>query len=158
MILALDISLNVGWALGAAGEQIAFGTRIFKGISGDDARVGRRFRAWVDEFLAEKKPAAVVIERPFLRGDSSWLLFGMAWEAHRAAECLNIPRYDYAPNTIKKFMTGDGRAKKPQMVQAARLRGYNVGTDHEADAIALLLCHAASRPKKPVDRPPSLLL
>lgn len=156
MLLALDNSLSCGWALGAGGE-IAFGTRVFEGFSGNDARVGRRFRAWLDEMIDAKNPATIIIERPFLRGEVSWLLFGMAWESQRAAEARNIRCYDYSPQTIKKFLTGDGRAKKPDMVRAARARGYNVNNDHEADAIGLLLCHEA-RFSKPVDNPPPRLL
>lgn len=156
MIVALDISLNTGWATGAGG-QIAFGTRIFSGSAGDDARVGRRFREWVNEFLDQQKPQTVVIERPFFRGDSTWLLVGMAWEAHRAAEERGIPRFDYQPSTIKKFLAGDGRAKKPQMVQAARMRGYNVTNDHEADAIGLLLYHQRIIGRPLDEKPPRLL-
>lgn len=156
MIAALDISLNTGWATGAAGV-ISFGTRSFSASAGDDARAGRRFREWVNGFLDEKKPAVLVIERPFFRGDCTWLLVGLAWEAHRSAEERGIPRFDYQPSTIKKFLTGDGRAKKPQMVQAARARGFNVSSDHEADAIGLLLYHErlVSRPLD--EKPPRLL-
>lgn len=156
MEAALDISLNTGWATGA-GEQIAFGTRIFSGCAGDDARVGRRFRSWVDGFLDEKKPSVLIIERPFFRGDCTWLLVGMAWEAHRSAEERGIPRFDYQPSTIKKFMTGNGYAKKPEMVRAARLRGHNVTNDHEADAIALLLYHRKQVVQRPLDEPPPAL-
>lgn len=151
MFVALDISLNTGWALGSKGA-ITFGTRIFSGHSGDDIRVGRRFRDWLEAFLDQHQPSAVVIERPFFRGDCTWLLVGMAWEAQRAAEARGLPRFDYAPNTIKHFLTGDGRAKKPQMVQAARLRGYNVTNDHEADAVGLHLLHDAEMAKR-VDKP-----
>ena len=155
MFLALDISLNTGWALGSEGE-ISFGTRIFSGYSGDDIRVGRRFREWLEAFLDKTRPETVIIERPFFRGDCTWLLVGMAWEAQRAAEARGLPRFDYAPSTIKKFMVGDGRAKKPQMVKAARLRGYNVGNDHEADAVGLLLLHRAEMSKRIDKAPPRL--
>jgi hypothetical protein len=38
--------------------------------------------------------------------------------------------------TLKKFWTGKGNAKKPDMIRAARERGFEVDTDNEADAIA----------------------
>lgn len=39
--------------------------------------------------------------------------------------------------TIKKFWTGSGRAKKPDMIAEAVKRDYNIVDDNEADAIAL---------------------
>lgn len=141
MILSLDISLNTGWALGAVGE-ITFGTRIFAAHSSNIVRTGRRFREWLDPFIDQHKPTVIVLERPFLRGDCTWLLVGLAWEAQRAAEEREIPCFDYAVSTIKKYATGNGFAKKPEMVKAVREWGYNVTNDHEADAIAILMLHA----------------
>ena len=39
--------------------------------------------------------------------------------------------------TIKKYWTGSGRAKKPDMIAQAQREGYDVTDDNEADAIAL---------------------
>lgn len=142
--LALDISLKTGWACGAEGN-LTFGTRDFSGLSGDYAVVGRRFAAWLNELLTKFEPGDLVIERPFLRNEGvSYLLGGMAWEAHRAAEIRNIPRKDYAPVSIKKFITGNARAKKTEVMEAVRGRGYAIMDDHQADAVALLLLHEAS--------------
>lgn len=41
-------------------------------------------------------------------------------------------------STIKKFTTGKGNAKKPEMVAAAKALGYKILDDNEADAIHLL--------------------
>lgn len=152
--LALDISLYTGWALRGADGVTTFGTRNFSGLAGPGGcpiRVGRRFRQWIDGFLDEHMPDVLVIERPFFRGDVTWLLVGMAWEAQRAAEERGIARADYAVNSIKKHATGDGRAKKPEMVQAIRLRGFKVQNDHEADAVAIMLLHAEGQKPAPVD-------
>lgn len=140
MILALDISMVVGWAAGS-GEDINFGTRSFVGYAGDDLRVGRKFRDWLDPFLDDMKPSTLVIERPFFRGHPTWILIGMAWEAQRAAEMRGINRFDYSPSQIKKQMTGNGYAKKAEVVVAAREMGHNVANDHEADAIGLIMVH-----------------
>ena len=151
MILALDISLNTGWALGAAGCN-AFGTRVFSGLNGDDIRVGRRFKAWVDSMLDEHKPEALALERPFYKHRGpSFLLIGLNWEAQRSAEERGIARVEYSVQSIKSHLAGDARADKPAMVKAARLRGYNVGTDHEADAIGILLLH--QHKTRPIDEP-----
>ena len=48
-------------------------------------------------------------------------------------------RYQGVPvSTLKKFATGDGRAKKEAMIAAAKARGWNVGDDNQADAVWLL--------------------
>lgn len=50
-----------------------------------------------------------------------------------------IPAFTVAPNTIKKFATGNGRAGKPEMIAAARVAypGIDRLTDNEADALHL---------------------
>lgn len=144
MILALDISLVTGFAYGTEGN-ITFGTRDFTGVSSDCAVRGRRFRSWVCDLLTKYEPSEIVIEKPFLRNEATtFLLGGLVWEAHRAAELRNIPRDDtHTPNSIKKFIADNGRAKKWEVVKAVRERGYKVTNDHEADAVALLLLHEA---------------
>ena len=144
-ILALDISLNTGWACGDA-DNIVFGTRTFHSHSHDLAVLGRRFRAWICDMIREHQPNAIVIEQGFYKNGkpTTMLLWGMIWEAHRAAELRNIPRQEYSPRTLKKFITGSGNAKKPEVVEAIKNRGHNVKNDHEADAISLLLMHEES--------------
>ena len=50
----------------------------------------------------------------------------------------NIPYKGYSVGTIKKSWTGNGAASKDLMVKTARDKGYEVGTEDEADALALL--------------------
>lgn len=118
-------------------------------------RVARRFRAWVDSMLDEKQPEWLVLERPFFHRDCTWLLVGMAWEAQRAADARDIKCTDYAVNSIKKHVTGDGRAKKPAMYAALKAKGFQVTNHHEADALAILLLHEHTiRPRAPrIDKP-----
>jgi Holliday junction resolvasome RuvABC endonuclease subunit len=50
--------------------------------------------------------------------------------------------FPYAVGTIKKHATGSGNAKKPAMVEAARLRWSVDVTDHNhADALCVLALH-----------------
>lgn len=137
MILALDIALKTGWAK----SDGSFGTKGFS-HPGDNAVLGRLFKDWLADFILEGV-TSLVIERPFFRGQCSAHLAGLAWEAHRVAEIHNIPRFEYAPTTIKKFITGSGRAGKAEVMKAIMAKGYRIMTDHEADAIALRLLHEA---------------
>ncbi len=143
MILALDISLRTGFAYGAEADNIRFGMRGFTAVEPDNAVRGRMFRQWLCELMTEIEPQELVIERPILfqgaRSGATELLIGLAWEADRAAELRNIPRRRVAPITIKKFITGNARAKKPEVIAAVKARGFNVLDDNSADAVALLL-------------------
>ena len=47
-----------------------------------------------------------------------------------------IPFESVGVGTLKKFWTGKGNAKKPDMIRAARDRGFELDSDNEADAIA----------------------
>lgn len=52
--------------------------------------------------------------------------------------CLEkgVPFEGVPVGTIKKFWTGKGNARKPQMIEAARQRGFEPASDNEADALA----------------------
>lgn len=144
MILALDISLYTGWAAGRGGD-VAFGSRDFSSRNHDYAVVGRRFHEWVADLITEHEPTVLVIERPFfapgLTQASRRLLSGMVWEAHRVAEIREVKREEYSPSTIKKHITGNGRAGKDDVMRAVQALGHKISNDHEADAVAMLLCH-----------------
>jgi len=140
-LLALDIALNTGWAL--SDQKIHSGTQSFHAHQYDCAALGSAFSDWLSGMLSEHKPSAVIIERPFFRGPSSWHLSGMVWEAHRAAHHFCIPRFEYAPTSLKKFIVGKGLAKKEVVVAKIKELGFTPANDHEADAIALLLLHGS---------------
>lgn len=66
-----------------------------------------------------------------------------------------IEMHAFNPGTIKLFATGNGKAKKPQMVAAVKRHfGITVTSDDEADAICILElakrpdCWASSSPAK----------
>lgn len=67
-----------------------------------------------------------------------------------SAAQASIPVMEYAPGTIKKIITGDGRAKKDDIKKSVRaLLGPRVRSrkhkkthfDNEADALAVAVCH-----------------
>lgn len=60
------------------------------------------------------------------------------------ASQYEIPCYGYAPQTVKKALTGDYRADKPTVEANVRRRlEMNDGkiSNHEADALATALCY-----------------
>ncbi len=95
-------------------------------------------------------PTVLSLERNFLaRNVQSAFRLGEARGAVMAvAATAGLEVVEYAPTTLKKAVTGTGRADKEQMQAAvARLLGpaFAPGSD-EADALAAALCHAFASP------------
>jgi len=108
---------------------------IFTGISG---------------IVAQYRPAELAIERVFVhRNADSALKLG---QARAAAICasfgIELSVHEYAARAVKLAVVGQGGAEKPQvahMVRALLQLGSPLAAD-EADALAVALCHAHSRP------------
>jgi Holliday junction resolvasome RuvABC endonuclease subunit len=107
------------------------------------------FNAWLCEMIQSNKVTMVVMEAPILPKKTSLAvtrkLHGLAWHSEYVCEAYHIPCEEIDNSTIKKFMSGDGWAKKADMVNAARLMGYDVKTDDEADAIGCRLAYMAMK-------------
>jgi Holliday junction resolvasome RuvABC endonuclease subunit len=50
------------------------------------------------------------------------------------AERLGVPLVLVNPASLKKYATGNGKAKKPDMIRAAKLEGKHFDSDDECDA------------------------
>lgn len=68
-----------------------------------------------------------------------------------AAAKTKLPVFEYAPGTIKKIITGSGRANKKEVQKAVRgilgsrvksVKNHKTHFDNEADALAIALTHA----------------
>jgi len=159
-ILALDLGTKCGWATNSrtivdvkikpTGNMIALndsrylsGTRTFDGeISGWRYLA---FKRWLDVEIERLGIQHIVYEETFSVG---------AYAARVLHGFLAILQYVYAehfpteqrftiqkvhPGTLKKFATGNGHAKKEQMIEACHVRfGYTPADDNEADALLLL--------------------
>lgn len=138
-ILALDIATNTGWAVGGFGNPIIFGSRSFKNYAGHRAIMGSRFAVWLNQIIEEHKPTHMGIEAPlYSNGGAPQLLIPLTYEAEKAAVRHALDYAEFAPNTVKKFMTGSGRATKEEMIEEAKLFGLNPRNSDQADAIAVL--------------------
>lgn len=139
-ILALDCATKTGWAL-SAGELKQTGVQAFDLRRGESPGMQfLRFRAWLNEvFKLANKIDVVAYEAAHHRGGAATqLCVGMvtdvlAWAADIGAETMPVHT-----GTLKKFATGKGNAGKPEMIQAAKDRGYDPEDDNEADACLLL--------------------
>lgn len=142
MILGLDIATNTGYAVGGLGKPITFGSRNFSAYSGRRALLGYKFALWLHGLIQEHDIRFLAIEAPLYKnGGAARLLIPLAYEAEKAGLRNQLPFAEYSPKTIKKFMTGDGHAKKKDMIFAVGQLGFKVQNDDQADAISVLKLH-----------------
>lgn len=138
-ILALDIATKTGWAVSWHGTPVISGVKDF-GDFDDEASRADYFEYWLK---ADRDIAAMdflVMETSFSTGFGKvdYRLNGMQYLAHMVAWKYKVERRTVPPTTLKKFATGNGRAKKKDMIAAVREWGFDPQDDNEADALALL--------------------
>lgn len=145
--LALDISTYTGAAFDKAPGRPAFATFRVPNVDDPDD-FGTRYVAfsdWLAEMITVIKPDWGAFEAPLpQRGNNLLtnfrtvrLLGGLV--AHAEAEFVRagIPCGEENVSTIKKHLTGNGRAQKPEIMARCRQLGWEIKNDHEADAGAL---------------------
>ena len=130
-LLAYDLGNRYGWAH-LDGNEITHGHAA--------AKSALHFFETADDVIFTLRPDAVLFENAgFQRG-----IPGRKWNDKRAALEMACDRnevmcHGVAVSTIKKHVTGSGRACKNEVIAAVQNRGYEVADDNEADALALLL-------------------
>jgi len=111
----------------------------------------------VQELVAEHEPDAVALEESFVGADARTALFvGQARGAILvAAAVADLDCAEYAPARVKQTVCGYGRADKEQVQRMVRMilsLPEDPATSHEADALAVALCHALASPLQRVAR------
>lgn len=138
IVLALDLATVSGFAIYQDGKINSGRVRIHPGN-----RQGVRLHAF-RKWLAEKMNQIGDID--FVVWEHAFCQPGKANEIHHnmvgvLLDWCEQHRIGYARvgvTTIKKFATGNGRAQKGVMIEAAAREGFRVIDDNEADAIHLL--------------------
>lgn len=135
-ILALDLASATGFAH-SDGRS---GTHRFRFTAGE--RLGGQMMQ-VENWLGETFPAAdlLCVEVPHFRGGPATMrlvgMFAVAdlWAAKRGAKLIRVHTA-----TLKKHATGSGRAKKPEVLRAAKERWpeTEIVDDNHSDALWLL--------------------
>lgn len=145
-ILALDLGKNLGVATNRAGIWKAGTIRL------DGETRGTRAVSLVDYLddatFLQAEGLLVAYERPFTRGlDATRSLWGMAGMVEWWAAENGLPCVDIVPSQVKKWATGKGTAKKPDMMAAAARLGFPNVDEHAADALLLGLFVVANKEK-----------
>ena len=145
-ILALDTATSTGWACGDSRERPRFGTKTLKHAPNSYGPSGAQFDAWLRGSIAGEQPDMICFESPILaiggpRPKTSLqgarLMLGLIWHVEFVAAQLDIKCREVSIQEAKLALTGQGNADKAAMMRAAKMYGFDVETDHEADAIGV---------------------
>lgn len=155
-ILCLDISTHLGWARYANGviDHGAFDlsrkpptkTRLEE----HEGNPFLKFRNWLANELITNPPNLIVYERTghFASASAANSCLGLRGIMFYCAALRGIPLIAYSPLAIKKWATGSGHAKKPDMITAAKRisGGESFADDNAADAYLMLKMHLSLNP------------
>lgn len=140
-ILGLDLASKTGWAI-LDGAGIVSGTWDCSPRRGDSTSMRLIYLRAQLRRIATESPKLVVYEAALAHGGPGSQAAAIA---HELAGVLKtwchdegIPHHAVHVSTLKKWATGRGNAKKPEMVAAAEaVLGRKVKDDNEADAVHL---------------------
>jgi Holliday junction resolvasome RuvABC endonuclease subunit len=144
MILALDLGTQTGVAYGCAGDAPTLTTwQMPKGGGTEVGRFGCTFEAKLRAIVDELQPTLIYYEAPFLMGkgaknpDTMRRLYGLPMVVEMVACKRGIEVAEAVIKSVRLLFAGAGNAKKYRVWQAAKERGFNPETEHEADAVAV---------------------
>jgi len=136
-ILAIDPATQLGWAF-KDNKNIKHGSESFHNKHFDGA--GFRFHKF-NLFLHRFSDAHMIVYEAVENHSSTYAAHAYGgWIAvlQKFGEANEIPYTGVPVQTIKKYWTGKGNAKKDAMIHEARVRGFNPEDDNAADALAIL--------------------
>jgi Holliday junction resolvasome RuvABC endonuclease subunit len=142
-ILALDLGTKTGFALLDEG-QLESGTVVFDVKRGESAGMRYiRFNRWLAtvalHISGPPRVGLIVYEAAHQRGGAATeIAAGFTTRVQEFCAARGIEHASVHTATLKKWTTGNGHAKKPEMIAAVSERWKKVTDDDEADAIALL--------------------
>jgi hypothetical protein len=153
MILALDNATRLGFCHGIVGAPPVWGSHNF-GRNRSNGEVLSAFRAWLIEKLDATGASIVAFESPYMpTGPNNPFaapanaltirrLYAFAGFTEAVCHERRVKCYEARPSEITRHFLGGpaprGReAKKAATVKMARLLGFDVADDDEADAVAL---------------------
>ena len=135
--------------VGSGVEHRAHGTLRFPRNHAQHQRLAAIY-AGVTQWVAEARPDVAVVEKIFVSASArSALVLGQARGAALAAlGSAGVPVCEYAPQQLKRSVTGNGAASKRQVQAMVRrlLTLESTPAADAADALALALCHAQAGP------------
>jgi Holliday junction resolvasome RuvABC endonuclease subunit len=153
VILSLDLATQTGWCAGSGEELPELGSVKIPDTGEDYGAWALFFEKWLLLLLEEQQPSVVTFESAILPKDRfnpetkrmestthpvtvkklNWLSVHVEHAcAKLGLECAQTPN-----STVKKALTGNGRAQKPDMMAAAKRCGLTPKNFDEADAFGV---------------------
>lgn len=105
-------------------------------------------RQYAKELINEYPPYEVAIEQSFTRFNTATQVLYRVHGVHNEL-FYKYPQFYYAPATIKKTITGNGRANK-ELVRTKILEKYpniEFANDDESDAVGIVITHLIKKHK-----------
>ncbi|MEM7197699.1 MAG: crossover junction endodeoxyribonuclease RuvC [Pseudomonadota bacterium] len=149
-IMGIDPGLQVtGWGVIAVTgnhlQYVAAGSLQSNPTDDDCDRLAFLYHG-LDQAIEAHMPECCAVEEVFVsKNAATSLRLGQArGVALLVPARLRIPVFEYGNRTIKKAISGSGRADKQQMYRMVNilLPGAKPDTDHSTDALATAICHA----------------
>jgi Holliday junction resolvasome RuvABC endonuclease subunit len=158
VVLALDLGSHTGHALLRADGRIESGTERFNAKAKDGE--GMRFvyfKQWLREVKTCNPELSRIAFERVIGGVPGQVYAAQVYGGFLATlmvfcEHHGIPYEGLHVGTIKKAWTGNGAAKKQDMINRCRELSFDPKTDNEADAIAILHIACNRVPALPVER------
>lgn len=158
-ILGVDPGLRrTGWGViqsqGSRLTFIASGTVATNGAASLAVRL-TQLHDGLTEVLERYRPDEAAVETTFVNRDpNATLKLGQARGVALLVPALaGVDVAEYAPNSIKKAVTGTGHGDKRQIQMMVRtlLPRARCDSEHAADALAVAICHAHTRGARVTD-------
>ena len=141
-ILALDLGTTTGWALRAPDGLITSGTVSFRPSRYDGGGMRYlRFTNWLTELDRLSGPIAAIWYEEVRRHagtDASHIYGGLMATLTAWGELRGVPYEGVPIGTWKRSVCGKGNARKQDVIDTMRARGFRPADDNEADALAIL--------------------
>lgn len=141
-VLALDLGTYCGWAVATRDGAMEYGTESFHRLTG--GAKWAEFRAWLSSKIKRHGSQVVYFEDVKAHGPgqviAAHVYGGFLAMAQMVCHQHNVRMVGVGVGTVKKAWTGKGNAKKPEMIAAAKAKGFRVANDEDdtADALAIL--------------------
>lgn len=142
MIMAFDLATATGWCAGDGAAMPHLGNVNMPG-GGEPGPFMAFWHNWLQRHLDDWKPDHIVFEAPILPQTTSFKtvrkLQGMAAVLEMVCDLRKLDYSEVGASTVKKYLTGSGGGKKPDMMRWAKHIGVNPKTFDEADAFGVWL-------------------
>ncbi len=143
-LLTFDFAARTGYAVGDPDFDAGptFAHHVFDSTGDNFGRHQANVRGFLLRTIDRYKPVLIGYEQPSLFSKTTpatmikLCSYASTVEEVCLRENLGVPVRQINPSQVKKFWTGKGNAKKPDMVERARKHGFLVTCDDEADAVA----------------------